>query len=42
VLFPSTSISRRVEAGTPVDIRALYQKSVRTIERARARGIKPY
>lgn len=42
VLFPSTMISRRVQAGADVDVKALYDKAGATVSRVRAQGLKPY
>ena len=42
VLFPSTMISRRVKAGSEVDVQVLYDKAGATVQRVRAQGLKPY
>lgn len=42
VLFPSTMISRRVKAGSEVDVQALYDKAGDTVQRVRSQGLRPY
>jgi hypothetical protein len=41
-LFPATMIARRARAGLAVDVRAIYDKAVQTIEKVRAAAIRPY
>ncbi len=41
-IFPATMIARRARAGLAVDVRAIYDRAVQTIEKVRAGGIRVY
>ena len=42
ILFPLTSISKRIEKGDPVDVRQLFEDACRTVARVRLAADRPH